>query len=193
MARVIGYVKSVENGMFYVKNSQGQVRVIKAGEAVHEGEYVYGANNNSSNAKIIIDVTMDGAHEFVLAGNQALHFDTTLLANAIAHDEAILDIASVSEVLNIIKELQALEDNMPESGTETAAGENVVTDTERMSDAFATPDGIITDVTTNLNSYKPANSQTLIELNNNQYLIQTDTQASPLTPEPIPPYNPFRM
>ena len=88
MARVIGYVKSLEQGTFFVKDAKGNVRQLKVGEAILEGEQVYGAPNNSKDAKIIVDIALEGMGDLVIAGNGALNFDTSLLKGVFAHDDA---------------------------------------------------------------------------------------------------------
>lgn len=99
MARVIGYVKSLEHGNFFVKDAKGNIHQLKAGEAIHEGELVYGSKSNPSNAQIIIDVTLQGAGDLVIAGNGALNFDTSLLKGIFSHDDAVVYVNSVKDAL----------------------------------------------------------------------------------------------
>ncbi|HEX5624146.1 MAG TPA: VCBS domain-containing protein, partial [Sulfuricurvum sp.] len=159
MARAIGYVKSFENGTFYVRDVKGNFHQLKAGETINEGDHVYGAFNNGSNAKIVIDVLLDGAGDLVLAGDGALQFDSSLLANIFSHHDAVVHVNSLKDALALSAAAQSekqadvdektIAADATEAGDETAAGE-AVGDTERMVDTFASRTGGITDVTTDL-------------------------------------------
>lgn len=148
MSRVIGYVKSFENGTFFVKDVKGKVHQLKAGEAIHSGELVYGAPNNSKDAKIIIDVTLQNAGDMVISGSGALVFDTSLLKDVFSHDDAVVYVNSVKDAL-AVKNL-AKSGVETEAGDETAAGTEVAT-SEKEGDSFYDRDGLLVDVTTNLN------------------------------------------
>ncbi|HEX5329753.1 hypothetical protein, partial [Sulfuricurvum sp.] len=152
MARVIGYVKSLEQGTFFVKDAKGHVHQLKVGEAVHEGELVYGAPNNPQNAKIIVDVTLDGIGDLLIAGNQALNFDTSLLKGVFSSDDAIVSVESVKNALALNSAELLNGKDTTEAGDETAAG-NALTDQERPgSDIFSDRTGLVGDVSTLLNS-----------------------------------------
>ena len=152
MSRVIGYVKSFENGTFFVKDAKGKVHQLKAGEAIHSGELVYGAPNNSKDAKIIIDVTLQNAGDMVISGNGALVFDTSMLKDVFSHDDAVVYVNSVKDAL-AAKHL-AKPGVETQSGEETAAGTEVAT-SEKEGDSFYDRDGSLVDVTTSLNGTNP--------------------------------------
>jgi hypothetical protein len=158
MARVIGYVKSFEHGTFFVKDAKGHTHQLKAGEAIHEGELVYGAKSNPNNAQIVIDVTLQGAGDLVIAGNGALNFDASLLKGIFVHDDAVVYVNSVKDALalNGHTAQHGETDNNNTDVThggeegkegETAAG-NAVTDTEHTGDTFDLRDGLTQDVST---------------------------------------------
>ncbi|MDD5158605.1 MAG: Ig-like domain-containing protein, partial [Sulfuricurvum sp.] len=160
MARVIGYVKSFEHGTFFVKDAKGHSHQLKSGEAIHEGELVYGAKSNPNNAKIIIDVTLQGAGDLVIAGTGALNFDTSLLKGIFVHDDAVVYINSIKDALALNgntapdsetdkKHIDVTPGEEDSKEDETAAG-NVVTDTEHTTDTFAVRDGSTQDVSTSV-------------------------------------------
>lgn len=170
MARVIGYVKSFENGIFYVRDSKGYVHPLKAAETINEGDHVYGAYSNDSEAKIVIDVLLNGAGDLVLAGDGALQFNEAFLANIFSHHDAVIHINSLSESLALtaaagaemkVAEEKGVITDAAEAGDETAAGEEV-TDTERMIDTFAERTGAVTDVATDLRPTSPNSEETTI-------------------------------
>mgnify|MGYP000847539041 FL=1 len=48
MATVAGSITSLSNGIFHVKDENGNVRELKVGDEIHENDTVYG---DSANAK----------------------------------------------------------------------------------------------------------------------------------------------
>ena len=68
MARVIGYVKSLQNGTFFAKDAQGAIRELKANDQIFQNELVYGDPNNPQNAQVVIDVTLADAKDTTLSG-----------------------------------------------------------------------------------------------------------------------------
>jgi hypothetical protein len=151
MARVIGYVKSLEQGTFFVKDAKGNVHQLKVGEAIHEGELVYGAPNNSQNAKIIIDVTIEGMGDLLLAGNQALNFDTSLLKGVFVDEDAILMVDSLKRAMAINGFELPVNGEITEAGDETAAGESLSDQERPGSVTFSDRTGLVKDVNTVLN------------------------------------------
>lgn len=149
MAQVIGNVKSFETGTFFAKGSDGQVRQLKAGDSIYEGEDVYGAAANGANAKIVIDVLLAGAGDLVLGGNGALTFDTSVLEGMFSHNDAVVYVNSVKEPLATVAPSDAGADTDIIDAGETAAGD-AVTDTERAGDIFAARTGAVGDVSTGL-------------------------------------------
>lgn len=193
MARAIGYIKSFENGTFYVRDIKGNVHQLKAGETINEGDHVYGAYGNTADAKIVIDVLLEGAGDVILAGDGALQFENALLANIFSHHDAVIHINSLSDALALSAAAEAqihsaseekiAAADVTEAGDETAAG-NTVTDTERLTDTFAARDGAITDVTTDLRSTAPNASETTTPSMETTLLAVTEP---PVIPPPPPP------
>lgn len=153
MAHVIGYVKTVNNGTFFVKDAKGNIHQLKAGTEIHDGELVYGASDNAKDAQIIVDVTLQGAGDLVIAGNGALHFDSSVLEGIFNHHDAVVYINSVQDAIAAAEPKKTMvatnaEGDVTDAG-ETAAGD-AVTDTERAADLFAARTGAVGDVTTGL-------------------------------------------
>ncbi|MDO9304220.1 MAG: hypothetical protein Q7T77_02745, partial [Sulfuricurvum sp.] len=145
MARIIGYVKAVENGTFFVKDIHGNVRQLKAGDVISEGELVYGDQTNVKTAKIIIDMANAGAADITLAGNSALNFDTSLLKSIFLSDDAVIHTDSLKSALSIVD--PALIDDK-NNDNETAAGNDIVMSEDSTSVVFADRDGLVKDVRT---------------------------------------------
>ncbi|MDP3587733.1 MAG: Ig-like domain-containing protein, partial [Sulfuricurvum sp.] len=145
MARIIGYVKAVENGTFFVKDIHGNIRQLKAGDVISEGELVYGDQTNVKTAKIIIDMANAGSADITLAGNSALNFDTSLLKSIFLSDDAVIHTDSLKSALNIVD--PALIDNK-NNDNETAAGNEVVMSENSTSVVFSDRTGTVKDVTT---------------------------------------------
>ncbi|MCX6061169.1 MAG: VCBS domain-containing protein, partial [Campylobacterales bacterium] len=145
MARIIGYVKAVENGTFFVKDIHGHIRQLKAGDVISEGELVYGDQENIKTAKIIIDMTDAGADDITLAGNNALNFDTSLLKSIFLSDDAVIHTNSLKSALNIVDPALTDEKN---NDKETAAGNEVVMSENSTSVVFADRTGMVKDVRT---------------------------------------------
>ena len=124
MARVVGYVKSLEQGVFFVKDKQGNIREIKKGEAIKDGEQVSGAPNNPQNAKIIIDITLEGSGDIVIAGNGALNIDSSLLKGLFTDEDAVVHLDSIKEIL-ARNEIIADDDEKNEKEDETSAGDTL--------------------------------------------------------------------
>lgn len=153
MAQVIGNVKSFEAGTFFVKNSNGEIRQLKVGDSIYDGENVYGASANAQSAKIVIDVTLPDTGDLVIGGNGALTFDTSVLEGMFTRYDAVVYVNSAQETLAAAEPKAApdaakADTDMTDAG-ETAAG-NELTNTERAADMFAVRTGAVGDVTTGL-------------------------------------------
>ncbi|MFH0710263.1 MAG: Ig-like domain-containing protein, partial [Pseudomonadota bacterium] len=150
MAQIIGYVKSVENGTFFVKDLRGHIRQLKIGDSILEGELVYGDQANIKNAKIIIDMIHDGVADITLAGNNALNFDTSLLKGIFSSEDTVVHTDSLKSALNAIDPTLVDEKN---NDKETAAGNEVVMSENSTAVVFADRTGTIKDVRTLLDIF----------------------------------------
>ena len=57
MADVAGTVKSLSGGIFYVKDENGNSRVLKVGDTIYENDAVYGDNKNGSSSQVEIELS----------------------------------------------------------------------------------------------------------------------------------------
>lgn len=153
MAQVIGNVKSFEAGTFFVRESGGEIRQLKNGDLIYEGDSVYGAPGNLKNAKILIDVTLQDMGDVVLNGNSVLAFDTAVLAEMFSNQDPVVYVDSVKDALASAesKEIEDTANTDVTDAGETAAGD-AVTDTERAGDIFSARTGAVGDVSTSLRS-----------------------------------------
>ncbi len=187
MARTVGLVKSVENGVYYVRNAQGEAHQLKAGEAIRDGDHVYGAYANGADAKIVIDVLLSGAGDLVIGGDGALQLSAPFLAGIFSNHDAVIHVNSMKEGLDLTAstkasvsavspdEVVATEETA--AGDETAAGEEV-TNTEYVGDTFSARDGAITDVTTDLRTTVPGGAGITAE---GSEILLTPSDTSPVT------------
>jgi hypothetical protein len=143
---LIGYVKSIESGTFFVKDVKGNIHKLKAGEAIHKGDLVYGAANNAKNAKIIIDMSLQESDDVVIVANKALHIDISLLKGIFGEEDSVVNKDSLEQALvlngNSSKNLKESIEN-----DTTEAGESVVNQ-EHVSDIFSDRTAFVQDITT---------------------------------------------
>ncbi len=167
MAQAIGMVKSFENGTFYVRDTKGNIRQLKLGETINQGDHVYGAYANGADAKIVIDVLLSGAGDIVLAGDGALQFDSSLLANIFSDHDAVVHVNSLKEGLDLTAAAEAAKveklaaADATEAGDETAAGEEAA-DGTRIADSFDARTGLVTNVETDLRTTAPTRVETSV-------------------------------
>ncbi|MBN2869391.1 MAG: cadherin-like domain-containing protein [Campylobacterales bacterium] len=167
MAQAIGMVKSFENGTFYVRDTKGNVRQLKLGETINQGDHVYGAYANGADAKIVIDVLLSGAGDIVLAGDGALQFDSSLMAGIFSQHDAVVHVNSLKEGLDLTAAAEAamaekvVAADATEAGDETAAGEEAA-DGTRIADSFDARTGLVTNVETDLRTTAPTRVETTV-------------------------------
>ncbi len=142
MARVVGYVKSLEQGVFFVKDKQGNIRELKKGEAIKDGEQVSGAPNNPQNAKIVIDITLEGSGDIVIAGNGALNIDSSLLKGLFSDEDSVVYLDSIKDAL-ARNEMRKDDDEKNEKENETAAGDTLSNQEQPGSVVFEERSGLI--------------------------------------------------
>ncbi len=153
MARVIGFVKSLQDGVFFAKDAQGAIRELKAGDQVFQNELIYGAPNNPQDARIIVDVTLTDAKDITVFGATQLYVDLSAIGGAFEKEEAIASEDSLQNAWQLSTNTPNPDGQVdaPAAGLEeTAAGEGL-TDTERAGGSiFDARTGLIGDVSTNL-------------------------------------------
>ncbi|MDP3300963.1 MAG: tandem-95 repeat protein [Sulfuricurvum sp.] len=190
MAKVIGLVKSLENGTFFVKDGAGNEHQLQAGEQIHDGDLVYGDANNAKDAQIVVDETIAGAGTLIIVGNDALYFDTSVLTKAFDVDDSTIHINSLNEALATIAsnetvplEVTNTDETLKTDIDTTNAGETAtgtsVTDTERTGDIFADRTGAVGDVGTALATTDATASTTTVSSTSNPIRINTAPTANP--------------
>ena len=155
MARVIGYVKSLQNGVFSAKDAQGAIRELKAGDQVFQNELVYGSQNNPQNAQIIIDVAFADAKDITLFGSAQLYTDLSAIGGAFEKDEAIVSKDAVESAWKLSTGTPNLEGQVdsPAAGFEETAAGAGLSDSERAGGpVFDARTGATGDVTTTTQS-----------------------------------------
>lgn len=154
MARVIGIVKVLQDGEFFVKDAQGAVKQLKSGEEILENDLVYGAPNNPSNAQIVIDITIADSGDLTVLGSSQLHVDLSVIDGGFEKEEAVVAKEAVSDAWK----QSTANANPAETQEATAAGAleepaagDALVDTERAgSTLFDVRSGAIGDVSTTL-------------------------------------------
>ena len=151
MSKVVGFVKSLQNGLFFAKDAQGAIRELKAGDQVLQNELVYGAPNNPQNAQVIIDVTLTDAKDITLLASAELYMDLSVIGGAFEKEEAVVSKDSLENAWKLSTDTpnQDGQVDAPAAGLEeTAAGEGL-SDTERPGgQLFNARTGTIGDVST---------------------------------------------
>ncbi|MBP6497314.1 MAG: hypothetical protein KA253_01435, partial [Campylobacteraceae bacterium] len=174
MARVIGYVKLLQNGTFFAKDAQGVIRELKAGDQIFQNELVYGDPKNSQNAQVIIDITLTDAKDITLLGSAELYTDLTIIGGSFDKEEAIASEDTLQDAWKLSTLTPNIEGQVdtPAAGLEeTAAGEQGPTDNARFDTSFNTRTGDIGNVATSLRS------ASILETDNQVPLaIQLDSQ-----------------
>ncbi|QIR76842.1 beta strand repeat-containing protein [Sulfurospirillum diekertiae] len=153
MAQVIGYVKSLQNGIFFAKDAHGEIRELKAGDQVFKDELVYGAPNNPQNAQVIIDVTLTDAKDITLSGAEQLYTDISVLGGTFDKEDAVVSTDTIENAWKLSTNTSTQDTTTPldatAAGVEAPAAGFVPTDTERPSNTlFFDRTGGIGDVRT---------------------------------------------
>jgi len=153
MAQVIGYIKSLQNGVFFAKDSLGEIRELKVGDQIFKDELVYGAQNNLQNAQVIIDVTLTDAKDITLAGAEQLYADITVIGGSFEKEDAVLSSDSVEDAWKLSTNTATPDVPLEATaaGVEAPAAGQVLGDTERPGTTiFDDRTGAVGDVRTTL-------------------------------------------
>jgi len=70
MATVAGTINNLSNGVFHVKDENGNDRVLKVGDTIYENDTVYGDSGNTSSSKV--EILLSGSDVIVLSEGQKL-------------------------------------------------------------------------------------------------------------------------
>ena len=82
----VGIVKSLE-GVFYAKDSSGNIRELSIGDTISENEVVFGDSSNSASAKV--EMELSGNDVIVLNQGQQQLIDSSLNEVTFGNEEVI--------------------------------------------------------------------------------------------------------
>ena len=85
MATVAGTINNLSNGVFHVKDENGNDRVLKVGDTIYENDTVYGDSGNSSSSKV--EILLSGSDVIVLSEGQKQLIDSSLIETAFGTEE----------------------------------------------------------------------------------------------------------
>ncbi len=162
MAQLIGIIQEI-SGVFYAKDANGEMRVLKAGDQLFAGETIIGDSNNSAQSFITF-ASSEGGNEYTVNANKQLVLDNTLLLEE--QEEALI--------------LDTTYDNVPVGETTAGAGEEIAnaedienleetaaagtTEVDALEGRFADRTGDEVDITTDLRDATfPAGTETILD------------------------------
>lgn len=174
MAQVIGYIKSLQNGVFFAKDVHGEVRELKSGDQIFKDELVFGAQNNPQNAQVIIDVTLTDASDIVLSGVDQLYADLSVIGGSFEKEDAVVATDSLENAWKLSTNTATTDTTTPleatAAGIEAPAAGLTTADGDRpINGTFYDRTGLIGDVRTSL-------SQDTVNGGASQTIARVDTQ-----------------
>ncbi|WP_323593608.1 hypothetical protein, partial [Aliarcobacter butzleri] len=155
----VGIVKTLEGGVFYAKDSSGNIRELSIGDSISENEVVYGDSSNQTSAKV--EMELSGNDIIVLNQAQQQLIDSSLNQVTFGNEEVIFskgDINTTFENADLSAWNNTTDDVSDDMETaagdptqqETQAGEEEPTEEGRVTARFSARDGSSTDVRSDL-------------------------------------------
>ncbi|MDK2047319.1 hypothetical protein, partial [Aliarcobacter butzleri] len=155
----VGVVKSLDGGVFYAKDSSGNIRELSIGDSISENEVVYGDSSNQTSAKV--EMELSGNDIIVLNQAQQQLIDSSLNQVTFGNEEVIFskgDINTAFENADLSAWNNTTDDVSDDMETaagdptqqETQAGEEEPTEEGRVTARFSTRDGSSTNVVSDL-------------------------------------------
>ncbi|WP_319020470.1 immunoglobulin-like domain-containing protein, partial [Aliarcobacter butzleri] len=155
----VGIVKTLEGGVFYAKDSSGNIRELSIGDSISENEVVYGDSSNQTSAKV--EMELSGNDIIVLNQAQQQLIDSSLNQVTFGNEEVIFskgDINTAFENADLSAWNNTTDDVSDDMETaagdptqqETQAGEEEPTEEGRVTARFSARDGSSTDVRSDL-------------------------------------------
>ncbi|MFY4782556.1 hypothetical protein ACOTWN_04995, partial [Aliarcobacter butzleri] len=155
----VGIVKTLEGGVFYAKDSSGNIRELSIGDSISENEVVYGDSSNQVSAKV--EMELSGNDIIVLNQAQQQLIDSSLNQVTFGNEEVIFskgDINTTFENADLSAWNNTTDDVSDDMETaagdptqqETQAGEEEPTEEGRVTARFSARDGSSTDVRSDL-------------------------------------------
>ncbi|MCT7537975.1 hypothetical protein, partial [Aliarcobacter butzleri] len=177
----VGIVKTLEGGVFYAKDSSGNVRELSVGEAIFENEVVFGDSSNLPSAKVEMELS---GNDIVVLNQEQQLIDSSLNEVTFGNEEVTFSKNSLDTVLNAWNNTSDdISDNMETAAgdptqQETQAGEEP-TEEGRVAARFNSRDGASTNVVSDLRDATEFGTQS--SQSNNAVEIPTEL-LNPQTP-----------
>ncbi|WP_151950703.1 Ig-like domain-containing protein, partial [Aliarcobacter butzleri] len=155
----VGIVKTLEGGVFYAKDSSGNIRELSIGDSISENEVVYGDSSNQISAKV--EMELSGNDIIVLNQAQQQLIDSSLNQVTFGNEEVIFtkgdinttfenaDLSAWNNTTNDVSDDMETAAGDP-TQQETQAGEEEPTEEGRVTARFSTRDGFSTNVESDL-------------------------------------------
>ncbi|MCG3681523.1 Ig-like domain-containing protein, partial [Aliarcobacter butzleri] len=155
----VGIVKTLEGGVFYAKDSSGNIRELSIGDSISENEVVYGDSSNQISAKV--EMELSGNDIIVLNQAQQQLIDSSLNQVTFGNEEVIFakgdinttfenaDLSAWNNTTNDVSDDMETAAGDP-TQQETQAGEEEPTEEGRVAARFSTRDGSSTNVVSDL-------------------------------------------
>uniref|UniRef100_UPI00299F8547 immunoglobulin-like domain-containing protein n=1 Tax=Aliarcobacter butzleri TaxID=28197 RepID=UPI00299F8547 len=155
----VGIVKTLEGGVFYAKDSSGNIRELSIGDSISENEVVYGDSSNQTSAKV--EMELSGNDIIVLNQAQQQLIDSSLNQVTFGNEEVIFskgdinttfenaDLSAWNNTTNDVSDDMETAAGDP-TQQETQAGEEEPTEEGRVTARFSARDGSSTDVRSDL-------------------------------------------
>ncbi|WP_323591991.1 immunoglobulin-like domain-containing protein, partial [Aliarcobacter butzleri] len=191
----VGIVKTLEGGVFYAKDSSGNIRELSIGDSISENEVVYGDSSNQTSAKV--EMELSGNDIIVLNQAQQQLIDSSLNQVTFGNEEVIFskgDINTTFENADLSAWNNTTDDVSDDMETaagdptqqETQAGEEEPTEEGRVTARFSARDGSSTDVRSDLRDTIDFGTQSSESVNDDEIAAELlNPQAT--TTEPTTP------
>lgn len=97
MAEKVGVVNSLDGGKFFVKDEEGEVRELLAGDIIYENDTIFGDGSNDPSVKI--EVAIDGLDVVVLKNGEVQELDDTLIKQGLGADDLFFGRGETEDVM----------------------------------------------------------------------------------------------
>ncbi|WP_323589631.1 Ig-like domain-containing protein, partial [Aliarcobacter butzleri] len=193
----VGIVKTLEGGVFYAKDSSGNIRELSIGDSISENEVVYGDSSNQISAKV--EMELSGNDIIVLNQAQQQLIDSSLNQVTFGNEEVIFtkgdinttfenaDLSAWNNTINDVSDDMETAAGDP-TQQETQAGEEEPTEEGRVTARFSTRDGFSTNVESDLRALADFGTQS--ETGNGADEIPAELRNLQNTTTPTTPVQP---
>ena len=169
----VGVVKILEGGVFYAKDSSGNIRELNIGDVILENEVVFGDSSNPTSAKV--EMELSGNDVIVLNQGQQQLIDSSLNEVTFGNEEVIFTKNDIQNAWN--NTTNDVSDDMETAAgdptqQETQAGQEEPTEEGRVAARFSARDGNSTNVVSDLRDASWTEEQTTINPDLEDKLIE---------------------